>query len=246
MIFRICSLLLLSATLGFAQGMPIIITNAATASAEGHELAQELLAQWPQSDTALTGTLIIRDASGQRNELPLQVQTVTTPTNWQTIYTTTTSTNPITLRICHSSDQPTEYELDGHPLTGAELLTPFAGSEFWAIDLGLEFFHWPEQHLLRKEIHRTRSCRVLESINPAPGTNGYSRVLSWIDRESLGVVDAEAYDAAGKKLKSFSARDFHKVDGQWQLGRIDMDSEQTEARSQIKFDPVKSPEGAKD
>ena len=43
----------------------------------------------------------------------------------------------------------------------------------------------------------------MESTNPNPGANGYSRVVSWIDEDSLGIVMADAYDAQGKKLKEF-------------------------------------------
>ena len=47
-------------------------------------------------------------------------------------------------------------------------MIPFAGSDFWIADLGLEFFHWPEQKVLKKEFRRNCSCVVLESTNPNP------------------------------------------------------------------------------
>ena len=86
-------------------------------------------------------------------------------------------------------------------------MSPFAGSDFWIADLGLEFFHWPEQKILKKEFRRGRGCMVLESTNPNPSTNGYSRVDSWIDKESGGIVQAKAYDAKGKLLKEFYPKD---------------------------------------
>jgi YD repeat-containing protein len=55
-----------------------------------------------------------------------------------------------------------------------------------------------------KQSHRI--CKVLESTNPNPSTNGYSRVVSWIDEETLGIVQAYAYDAQGRKLKEFYPR----------------------------------------
>ncbi|HEX5398095.1 MAG TPA: outer membrane lipoprotein-sorting protein [Verrucomicrobiae bacterium] len=112
----------------------------------------------------------------------------------------------------------------------------FAGSDFWICDLGLEFFHWPDQKILRGETMRTRFCKVLESTNPNPSTNGYSRVVSWIDNESLGIVQAKAYDAKGELLKDFYPKDVKKVDGQWQVGRLDIYNIQTGSHTRLEFD----------
>jgi hypothetical protein len=112
----------------------------------------------------------------------------------------------------------------------------FGGTDFLVMDLGLEFFHWPEQKLLKKEFSRNRACMVLESTNPNPSTNGYSRVVSWIDEETLGIVHAEAYDANGKLLKVFDPKTFKKVNGQWELQEIEIRNVQTGSRSRIEFD----------
>ena len=113
---------------------------------------------------------------------------------------------------------------------------PWAGSDFSLGDLGLEFFHWPTQKVLKKEIHRSCACTVLESTNPNLSTNGYSRVVSWIDTESLGIVEAYAYDANGKKLKNFYPKDIKKVNGQWQVQTLVMENLQTGSKSRLEFD----------
>jgi sulfate adenylyltransferase subunit 1 (EFTu-like GTPase family) len=115
-------------------------------------------------------------------------------------------------------------------------MNSFANSDFWLCDLGLEFFHWPAQKVLKKDVHRSRGCIVLESTNPNPSTNGYSRVVSWIDEESLGIVEAYAYDANGKLLKDFYPKDFKKVNGQWQVQTLIMENVQTGSRSRLEFD----------
>jgi len=139
---------------------------------------------------------------------------------------------------------PATWEMLGHlfpshQLTGDQIMASFAGSDFWICDLGLEFLHWPEQKVLRGDTARGRLCKVLESTNPDPSTNGYSRVLCWIDNETLGIVEAEAYDAKGKKLKEFLPRDFKKVDGQWQVGSMEIDNVQTGSRTRLVFDMKK-------
>jgi Outer membrane lipoprotein-sorting protein len=113
---------------------------------------------------------------------------------------------------------------------------PFANSDFWVADLGLEFFHWPEQKILKHELRRSRACTVLESTNPNPSPNGYSRVVSWIDNETLGIVHAEAYDAKGKLLKVFDPKSFKKVNGQWELQDMEIRNVQTGSRTRLEFD----------
>ena len=113
---------------------------------------------------------------------------------------------------------------------------PFANSDFWLGDLGLEFLRWPGQKILRGETMRGVLCKVLESTNPNPPTNGYSRVVTWIDNESLGIVQAKAYDAKGNLLKDFYPNDVKKVNGQWQVGSMEIYNVQTRSRTTLKFD----------
>jgi hypothetical protein len=82
---------------------------------------------------------------------------------------------------------------------------------------------------------RSRSCRVLESINPHPVAGGYSRVKSWVDNESHGILLAEAYDVNGNKVKEFAPKDFSKVDGQWQLQEMQISNVQTDSTTTVKF-----------
>jgi hypothetical protein len=77
---------------------------------------------------------------------------------------------------------------------------------------------------------------VLENLNPNPSTNGYSRVVSWIDEESYGIVHAEAYDAQNKLLKVFDPKSFKKVNGQWELKDMEIRNVQTGSRTRIEFD----------
>jgi hypothetical protein len=124
-------------------------------------------------------------------------------------------------------------------LYGEKIMTPFIGSDFWVADLGLEFFHWPEQKILKHDMKRGRSCEVLESANPNPSTNSYSRVVSWIDNETLGIVHAEAYDFKNKLLKEFDPKSFKKVNGQWELQEMEIRNVQTSSRTRLEFDVKK-------
>ena len=144
-----------------------------------------------------------------------------------------------TLTVTRQQDQPNTCVLTRNnqqwTLTDNDTMVPFAGSDFWVADLALNFLHWPEQRLLKTEMRRSRSCRVLESINPKPEPRAYSKVRSWIDLETDGVVHAEAYDFKGELLKEFDPKEFRKVRGQWELQEMEIDNRQTGSRTRIEF-----------
>jgi hypothetical protein len=104
--------------------------------------------------------------------------------------------------------------------------------------LGLEFLNWPGQKILKKETRKTRSCNVLESTNPNPSANGYSRVVSWVDEQSDGIVHAEAYDSKNKLLKIFDIKSIEKKNGMWQPELMEMENVQTGSRTWIDFNPA--------
>jgi len=104
----------------------------------------------------------------------------------------------------------------------------------------LEFFHWPDQKILKHELRRSRACTVLESTNPTPSAGSYLRVVAWIDKETLGIVHAEAYDVNGKLLKEFNPKSFKKVNGQWELQDMEIRNVQTGSRTRFEFE-VKAP-----
>jgi hypothetical protein len=61
-------------------------------------------------------------------------------------------------------------------------------------------------------------------------------VVSWIDIDSGGIMNAEAYDSNDKLWKEFIAKSFKKIRGQWELEEIEMDNHRTDSRTTIKFD----------
>ena len=233
------------------------------AEIQGRQLAQQLCEASMENATN-TGVLKIRNAKGMTTTVPVKFETIVTKTNWLNIYEISNSTYKsgkfFKLMVTHIGVS-NEY-LASFPMVNADVswgtlncytqivtipiqsdaktMVPFANSDFWLCDLGLEFFHWPAQKVLKKEVKRSRGCTVLESTNPDPATNGYSRVVSWIDGESGGIVQAQAYDANNKLLKEFYPKDFKKVKGQWQVERLDIDNVQTGSHTRLEFD-LKAP-----
>jgi len=184
----------------------------------------------------------------------VKCEVIVMATNWQSRYEGkfgSNVTDVTTLVVTHRDAEPNQYQLFENEKTakagsvnihagmggsGNQTMISFVNSDFWIADLGLEFFHWPEQKVLKKEFRRNCSCAVLESTNPHPGAHGYSRVDSWIDEESGGIVMARAYDTNGKLLKEFLPKDVKKVNGAWQVQSMEIDNVQTGSRTRLEFD----------
>ena len=217
------------------------------ADADGQALVAQLLAQTPAQNLTNRGVLKIRAAKGPWREVPVRFQIFATDAGWASVYETGgTNSAAMRLTVTRNAAGALEYRLAqatdgatlvcaGQVLAGAGTMVPFAGSDFWAADLGLEFLRWPTQRLLRKELTRGQSCNVLESLAPTGQTNGYVRVLAWLDIDTGGVVYAEGYDARGKLLKEFAPKAFKKVGGQWELEEMEISNRRTGSRTRIQF-----------
>jgi YD repeat-containing protein len=240
----------------FAVGARAETTNTLSdAEIHGRNLARQLADVKPTENFTNAGTLKIKDAKGKNSEILIKFLVVIKATNWLSIYegVETNSETGDKLRIIHQESLANKYaivhvcgsgttllQLDDwgvSPLSDeTEMRMPFCQSDFWLVDLGLEFFHWPEQKILKKEVKRSRGCSVLESTNLDPSMNGYSRVVSWIDNDGGGIVQAFAYDAQGKLLKEFYPTSLKKVNGQYQVQEMEMINDQTKSRTRLTFD----------
>ena len=241
----LCSaVLLLGAAEPESQPKPL---PPAEAAKQGRQLAAEILAQTPDQDSQVQGFIEIR-RSKTRKRTGFSMSIHVLDGKWLTRYSTSNPGKPAEdLVITHSANAPNQYSYQlsaggggaRTPLPGlspAQAATqPFAESDFSLADLGLEFLHWPEQRLLKTQMRRGRSCRVLESINPQPAPGAYSRVVSWIDIESKEPVFAQAYDFQGKLLKEFAPKDVQKVRGRWELKGMQLDNRQTGSSTRIEF-----------
>jgi hypothetical protein len=242
---------LVSASVCFGQGhvepRPAPL-DPVQAEHEARALVAEMLAQRPDQNTTSTGQVRIRDGAGKEREIPVRFEITATPTNWASVYETLTPAGGPggeKLRVIHAPRQPNQYQLVGSAgtsnavpkgLTPDQTMISFAGSDFWVADLGLEFLHWPKQRLLKKEMRHSKSCEVLESVNPQPVPGGYARVVSWIMIESPhGIIHADAYDAQGQILKRFDPANVEKIQGEYQLEEVEMRNPKSGSRTWIKF-----------
>ena len=230
--------LIISLLLMTFSGRAVTTNDPVTAEREGRELAQKLRNAKPAENFTNSGTILILASKKQRSTIQFHSRVIVTDTNWTSYYEATDGTNNLsTFSVEHRPDSPSIYRLNcTNQLAAGQTALSFAGSDFWLVDLGLEFFHWPVQLLTRKELERGESCSVLDSRNPAATPGNYSRVVSYVDNDTGGIVRAEAYDAKGKFLKEFLPTSFEKVNGQWHLHKMEMENLQTGSRSILTFD----------
>lgn len=206
----------------------------------GRQLAAKLRAIKPEESTNWHGVLRIFGRGRKIPPVPLECQITVGDTNWTATYVTAPAGTNIAEKfvVVFSTNGPNEYfyaraSAPGKPpgaakqLFGAAADIPIGGSDFWLSDLGLEFLHWPDQLRLKGEMRSGRPCYVLVSANPHPAPGGYSRVKTWIEKESGQPLIAEAFrsDNPNKVMKSFSLDKVTNVNGHYQVKDLEITGE---------------------
>src|SRR5580765_2644564 len=160
--FAIHSLLFLFLALGNAPAQLDHSLPLAEQGPAGQAIAEKWRDAAPAENAEYKGALKIRNPDGDLETVPLTFKIIAGQSVWQAIYESraTPKTPAQKLVIIHTLGKPNEYLLAqaakpgepvGQPIpfTNDQATVAFAGSDFWLIDLGLEFFHWPTQRLIR-------------------------------------------------------------------------------------------------
>ncbi|MEI7729968.1 MAG: outer membrane lipoprotein-sorting protein [Verrucomicrobiota bacterium] len=228
---------------GAATSPPEVLLNDPVA---GQTLAAELRAVRVPERVELRGVMKLKRSGQDMRQVSFVFTTFPITNGWRATYRLLFPDNTDLSRvyaITHQFGSTNAYAVvmeAGTRVAGAA--EPLGESDFLLGDLGLEFLHWPQQVLIKKELKRGRACQVLESRPSPTGTSlGYGRVLAWVDTETGGIIQADAYDAAGKALKEFQLNSFKKVDGQWQLEEMQIVNVQDKRRTRLTFELEKKP-----
>jgi hypothetical protein len=213
----------------------------------GQALAERLRSSAPAENSRIHGRLII-DLDDASREIPIDCNVAVTATNWVTEYQTggTSGNGPEHLVVTHCASKPSQYlyARAGSPsaplpklktLAPSDADIPLAGSDFSLSDLGLEFLHWPVQRQMKGEMRLGQPCYVLESSRSG---DGIVRIRSDIDEESGSPLIADAYDSDGRLVKEYSlhASSFKKVNGRWQVEKMEISNKKTGSHTELKFD----------
>lgn len=232
-------------------GLCLPYTGPADSPAEpaGEKLAEHLRQLVPTRRTMKRGEMRIRFADGHRERHPVLVHLVPGNTTWTNIFESLQPGDEpsVRLTIVRHPEQDNEYLVStapkgdspfGPPQRVTDITYPFLDSDFWLAELGFDFLYWPEHRIIDRERKRYRLCDVLECTRPVDDPSGYARVLAWVDVEHRVVIHAEAYDAAGERLKEYYIGSLREVDGRIQVSEIEMVNYRRDSKTTIRFSVI--------
>lgn len=106
---------------------------------------------------------------------------------------------------------------------GTERITParfdsrVAGTDISYEDLALRFLYWPKATVEGEQTMILQKSWIVR-VQPAfPKDSQYASVKLWIAKNSGALMQAEAYDAAGKLVRRFKVISGQKIDDLWIL-----------------------------
>ncbi len=204
---------------------------------DGNQLAKTIRNLIPEENVEIRATMEVIERENKRleTEVVIQVEKLGL-VQWQTTYKAKRDEDVSEhWRVRREIGQLNRYEHKGRLAKRTEILSSMAGSSFYIADFGMEFLHWPSQTVLKTQRRKSRLCHVLESRNPKPVEGEYHRVVSWVDKETGGILLADIYTAEAKPIKRFAVKGLTKKNGRWQVDEMEMRDTKTRARSRLYF-----------
>lgn len=110
---------------------------------------------------------------------------------------------------------------------------PFMGSEFAFEDLSSQEVEKYSYKFLRDEKIDGRDTFVIER-KPAYKHSGYTRLITWLDKEMYQPLKIEFYDRKNKLLKTLTSSDHKQYEGKfWRPTRMHMSNHQTKKSTEL-------------
>ncbi len=221
------------------------IDESAPPEVQGQQLAEIIRTQYPIENYQTQGLLSIRSNRGQRQEFKIASLVYASPSQtWTNIFQVADLQGRIKSEylIIRNPRKPNIYfrtigqvDTEGQTLIerAKDPYVPIGNSDFMMADMGFDFLFWPNQQVIRQQIRSGRNTYMLESTPAKPEV--YGKVLSWIDKKTLGPMRAEAYDLEGRLIKVFTVGGIKEINGEKVVSRFDMENSQTGYFSRIEF-----------
>lgn len=123
---------------------------------------------------------------------------------------------------------------------------PFMGSEFAFEDIGSQEVDKYTYKYLRDESLDGKESFVMERY-PIDKNSGYTKQLSWIEKERHIAVKIDFYDRKGSLLKTLTAKDFNQyLDKHWRPTTMDMINHQSGKSTTLTFENYQFKTGLSD
>lgn len=115
----------------------------------------------------------------------------------------------------------------------------FVNSDFTYEDLEKRKVTQDTHRVLRHETHQQFTCWVLESVPRESGSSQYSRVVSWVDQQSLVPVKVEYYDKRERLAKILLVHRVEQVDNIWTALEVDMQDVSRQQRTLLRVRTIR-------
>lgn len=116
---------------------------------------------------------------------------------------------------------------------------PFMGSEFAFEDLGSQEVEKYGYKLLAEETLNGADTYKIQRI-PKYENSGYTKQITWLEKEPLRVLKTDFYDRKGALLKTLNASDYEQFQGKyWRAKTLFMQNVQTNKATEIKLSDFK-------
>jgi len=123
---------------------------------------------------------------------------------------------------------------------------PFVGSEFSFEDMSSQEVEKYTYKYLRDEVYEGKDCYVLERF-PVDKNSGYTRQISWMDKEELRVWKVNFYDRKKSLLKTLVNTDFKLyLDKYWRAHNANMVNHQTGKSTELVIHDIAFKTGLED
>lgn len=124
-------------------------------------------------------------------------------------------------------------------ISSADQADSFMGTDFSYEDMRSEKLDEHAYELLREEEVDGRACWVIQATPTSENqmaTSGYSRRITWVDRQTYVPLKGEFYDKKGALLKELVATELQEVvPGLWRANRLQMTNVQKEHNTVLVF-----------
>lgn len=99
--------------------------------------------------------------------------------------------------------------------------TPVAGTQFTWSDLGLDPLWWRGGTTFGTEMRKSRRCFIVE-VNAPPGVGRAARARLLVDSGVYALLEADTFDAQGRRLQRLEVKSLKKVDDVWTLQDLEI------------------------
>lgn len=123
---------------------------------------------------------------------------------------------------------------------------PFMGSEFSFEDIGGQLIDDYTYKYIKDDTYEGQDCFVVESY-PKDKNSGYTKIITWVDKEHYRTLKAEFYDRKKSHLKTLTSKGFQLYEDKfWRPDELHMVNHQTGRSTVLKQSDIQFKTGLKD